>query len=241
MSSSSAVLSLSHPSSSGMLRVPQSCLLDPFTTRRQRSSSSFSSLTLLHAKKKKKSKKFDKDDDDDNEPALGMDAAFEKLDSLSSLDDAPSRKPPKTDTPLSTSTSSSLPLEKEIEVYKNLMGESESKQDVYSNVLADMVTTDKDDAAGDNPNEGTTPSSSSSVLDDPAMQQALADAMQQVSSKNPQASSAALNDEEIMKEIKAIMERGNAKLLASLEEIRQEQVRACMHACVRSYVRSFVL
>lgn len=97
-----------------------------------------------------------------------------------------------------------------------MVDESESKEDVYTNVLSDM-------AEARPQKEESSSSSSSSVLEDPAMQQALADALQEASAKNPTASQA-LNDKEIMKEIEAIMERGNAELLESLEEIRQEQV-----------------
>eukprot|EP00977_Amphora_coffeiformis_P004358 scaffold923_cov171-Amphora_coffeaeformis.AAC.16 len=205
----STALFLSPPPSSQLLAVHP-------PTRHLRyngSNNAADPLVVQYAKKKwDKNDAEESDDEEEDELPMGMEEAFQKLDSLDSLEDAPSSGRP-TDKS-SSSVSSSVPLEKEIEVYKNLVDESESKEDVYSNVLADMTTT-----------VGTTSksSSSSSPLDDPAMQQALADALQEASTKNPTASNA-LNDKEIMKEIEAIMERGNAELLASLEEIRQEQV-----------------
>ena len=152
---------------------------------------------------------------------IGMEEAFRKLDNLDSLGDGTPSSERDNDSNetsieyVSSSSTSSVPFEKEIEVYKTMVDESESKEDVYGNVLADMMTVGT-----------TTPGSSSSPtspLDDPVMQQALADALQEASTKNPTASEA-LNNKEIMKEIEAIMERGNAELMASLEQIRREQV-----------------
>lgn len=184
----------------------------PQVTRRQ-------STVLRFAKQDKKQS--DDGDEDDEEVALGMEQAFEKLESLASLDEDSVSAPPKKRPTTKETSSSSLPLEQEIEVYKNLVGESESKQDVYSDVLADMVTEKSTSSS-----TSAASSTSSNILDDPAMQQALAEAMQEAAAKNPNtASSSPLDDQEIMEEIKVIMERGNAELLASLEEIRQEQVR----------------
>ena len=167
-----------------------------------------------------------KDGDDDEEKEnddlpLGMEEAFAKLDNLQSLDDATASgskpKGPKKKQQDNPVTPSSVSMEKEIEVYKDLMKDSSSTDEIYSDVLSDME---------DLSSTADTKSTSSSLLDDPAMQQALQDAMREVSNKNPDAdTSKALDDQEIMDEIKAIMERGNAKLLASLEEIREEQVR----------------
>jgi hypothetical protein len=100
--------------------------------------------------------------------------------------------------------------------------ELESKEDVYTNVLADMSSGPTSSSSSSSSNSA---SSIDSLLDDPVTQKALASALQEVSNKDPSMASSALNDQEIMKEIKVIMERGNAELLASLEVIREEQVR----------------
>jgi hypothetical protein len=49
--------------------------------------------------------------------------------------------------------------------------------------------------------------------------------LKEVKVNNPSISKSILDDKEIMKEIEVIFERGNEKLMASLEEIRTEQVR----------------
>jgi hypothetical protein len=49
--------------------------------------------------------------------------------------------------------------------------------------------------------------------------------MKEVKLNNPSIAESILDDKEIMKEIEVIFERGNEKLMASLEEIRKEQVR----------------
>ena len=149
------------------------------------------------------------DEEEEDELPLGMEEAFEKLNSLESLDDVPSSKKPAAASS-KESPSSSLPLEQEIEVYKKMVTESESSDDVYGDVMSDMSGSKQNPATAMDP--------------EAAMQQALAEAMQEVSEQNPKAADGALDDKEIMKEIEAIMERGNAELLASLEEIRQEQV-----------------
>jgi hypothetical protein len=59
------------------------------------------------------------------------------------------------------------------------------------------------------------------------MEEALQEALQEVQINNPRVASSILDNEEIMREIETIFDQGNAKLLASLEEIRQEQVTLC--------------
>ena len=68
------------------------------------------------------------------------------------------------------------------------------------------------------------------------MQDALQEALQQVKVNNPRMSDSILDDQEIMREIEGIFEQGNEKLMASLEEIRREQVRGfvCLVFCYRA-------
>lgn len=214
-------------SRSGGRRVARTAafVLDPATRKRASSSSSPSSSFVstrpapswLNPRRIVRASLSARDDDEEDEEDDGMEAAFRRLDNLESLDASSARPSKKSNSKDDEASSSSLPLEKEISVYKDLVGELESKEDVYGNVLADM---------GTSKGSGSKASSSSSLLDDPAMQQALAEALQQVKQKDSSApsSSSVLNDKEIMKEIEEIMERGNAELLASLEDIRREQV-----------------
>jgi hypothetical protein len=179
---------------------------------------------LVALQSKKAGKRSDDDDDTEDDDPLGMEAAFQKLHGLQESLDAAATSSSELASTESTAEStaeapSNLPLEKEVEIYKNLVVELESKEDVYTNVLADMSS---------GPTSSSSSNSASSIdslFDDPVTQKALASALQEVSNKDPSMASSALNDQEIMKEIKVIMERGNAELLASLEVIREEQVR----------------
>lgn len=85
--------------------------------------------------------------------------------------------------------------------------------------------------------EDATPSPSQNIPkseEDPEsfMNQAIQEALEEARSMSPtepssgrKMSDSILDDEEIMKEIEEIFEKGNEKLMASLEEIRKEQVR----------------
>ena len=68
------------------------------------------------------------------------------------------------------------------------------------------------------------------------MNQALQEALQEAKSKTPEelASIDPLDDEDMMEEIRNVFERGNNELLASLEDIRNEQV-CCLHYCFICY------
>lgn len=121
------------------------------------------------------------------------------------------------------------------------LGSTVMKDDVYSQVLTDLLgaTSKRPTPAtpapiaaatttvSDPPSilSGTTSSSSPST--EQFMQVALQEALQQVRVNNPRMNDSILDDKEIMKEIEGIFEQGNEKLMASLEEIRQEQVRGC--------------
>jgi hypothetical protein len=121
------------------------------------------------------------------------------------------------------------PPEKEVQMYKAMVQdlEQQSEDDLYSNVLADMG------GSSGVPKEPASPITSVEVINseptvgetEDFMNQALNEAMKEVKLNNPSIAASILDDKEIMKEIEVIFERGNEKLMASLEEIRQEQVR----------------
>jgi hypothetical protein len=70
------------------------------------------------------------------------------------------------------------------------------------------------------------------------MNQALDEALKEVKVNKPSSVDSILDDKEIMQEIGAIFERGNDKLMESLEEMRREQVRLCALACLLAYLLS---
>jgi hypothetical protein len=68
--------------------------------------------------------------------------------------------------------------------------------------------------------------SNTGATNDELLEDALKEALEEVQLNNPRISeNSILNDQEIMREIEDIFEKGNVKLLESLEEIRREQVR----------------
>ena len=192
-----------------------------------------------------------RDGDDEEEQQAGMAEAFRELDSLKSLDDddnyTPKKKP--SSTPLKSieknvtlETAPKATPEAEVELYKDMYHESE-KEDVelYADMLTDMG--------------GTPPKPKSKqrkikveeeerveLLDslertpqdmEVFMNKALQEALKEAKSKTPDelASIDPLDDEEMMEEIKQVFEKANDELLASLEDIRKEQVRqnSCSH------------
>jgi hypothetical protein len=177
------------------------------------------------------------DGDDEDAIVPGMADAFRQLGDLDSLGDGEEAKP--ASQPIKKPTLSSpdeslpsvepAPPEKEVQMYKAMVQdlEDQSEDDLYSNVLADMGG-----SAGPKEPQAS-PTTSVDVIEsdttlgetDEFMNQALNEAMKEVKLNNPSIAESILDDKEIMKEIEVIFERGNEKLMASLEEIRQEQVR----------------
>jgi hypothetical protein len=154
----------------------------------------------------------------------------------------------------STGTETVSTMEQDFEVYKDMAAELERNEDdaayaellqelggsalqtddVYSQVLNDLGGTSSTSGSGGNaamPTQGQA-SSASTLSTDEFMEQALQEALKEVKVNNPKLSNNILNDKEIMAEIEDIFERGNEKLMASLEEIRQEQVCVVMCAAV---------
>jgi hypothetical protein len=175
-------------------------------------------------------------DDDATDP--GMADAFRKLEDLDSfIDDAEEATHVPASQPNPTFSSPDDPLpsvepatpEKEVQMYKDMVKDLElhNEDDLYSNVLADMGGSAPKESAGPT----TSPINIDVVMSDTTiteteefMNKALKEALAEVKGNNPSAAESILDDKEIMKEIEAIFERGNDKLMESLEVIRQEQV-----------------
>jgi hypothetical protein len=189
--------------------------------------------------------KKDEDEDDEEEEdsnVPGMADAFRQLGDLDSLGDDEDAETnlPAFSKPIEKPTFNSpddqlpsvepAPPEKEVQMYKAMVQdlEQQSEDDLYSNVLADMGG-----SSGAPKDEPASPITSVEVIkSEPTegeteefMNKALNEAMKEVKLNNPSIAASILDDKEIMKEIEVIFERGNEKLMASLEEIRQEQVR----------------
>lgn len=118
--------------------------------------------------------------------------------------------------------------ESEVQMYKSLIQELEqtNEDDLYNNVLKDMgggIPSTRNnrirDSSTQNPFDNT-PSSPDSL-----MEQALNEALRDVQMNTRSSVDSVLNDKEIMREIEEIFQRGNEKLIESLEEMRREQVR----------------
>jgi hypothetical protein len=83
--------------------------------------------------------------------------------------------------------------------------------------------------------------SNTGATNDELLEDALKEALEEVQLNNPRISEISiLNDQEIMREIEDIFEKGNVKLLESLEEIRREQVRMWRFANFCSFCFSFL-
>jgi uncharacterized protein YukE len=170
--------------------------------------------------------------------------AFRQLDKLGSLDESVAPVPSKPagstargfsaqSKAIRTPPTEPVTPEKEAQQYTDMVKEleSNSNDELYSTVLADMGGRKQRSVAGETENtipaQGSIDTATSvppSEADTQAfMDQALAEAMKEVKINNPSMAASILDDKEIMKEIEAIFERGNDKLLQNLEEIRKEQ------------------
>jgi hypothetical protein len=182
-------------------------------------------------------------DGDDSAQDGAMADAFRQLESLdaeSLLGDAVGDQANVSPTPITTSISMgegtlAAPeppsLETEAKVYQDYLQEVEGKsdEDLYGDMLSDM-------GGSSSPSRSKAPTSSSSSSavgssssvnnnNDELWNRALEEAMEDVKLNNPGISDSIMDDAGFRKEIEAIFERGNDKLLESLEEIRREQVR----------------
>lgn len=199
-------------------------------------------LTTCNASDKKKSN--DQEDDSSSDPSMAD--ALRRLESLESLDDFPDRLPPKTSksdgipgSENSPYNPPSVPMEKEVQLYQDMIKELETtdEQELYDAILSEMGAS-RDD---------TWPASTIVDLEDELsgenneafMNQAFQDAMNELERENPSVTRDIFNDKELMREIEAIFERGNEKLMESLEDIRKEQVSTS--SCSKCSVFLFVI
>jgi hypothetical protein len=124
-------------------------------------------------------------------------------------------------------------LETEAKVYQNYLQEVEgrSEEDLYGDMLSDMggsSSPSRAKASASSASSSSAVGSSSSISNsnnDELWNRALEEAMEDVKLNNPGITDSIMDDAGFRKEIEAIFERGNDKLLESLEEIRKEQVR----------------
>jgi len=160
------------------------------------------------------------------------------------------------DTPLPESTAVSPELEiavykdmvgeleqnEDAEAYGEIIQEMGGKSqidDTYSSVISDLGGTPQQQTTKKAEEEFpttlnldgiTSDETSSSVDSTDFMDSALQEALKEVKVNNPKIlgtdAKSVLDNQEIMKEIQDIFEQGNEKLLASLEDIRKEQVSA---------------
>jgi hypothetical protein len=127
------------------------------------------------------------------------------------------------------------------EVLEELGGSSLQTNDTYSQVITElggafvMKQRPKDatipktpDTIGDDVNLISPRQTTSDVTSEQILEDALKEALADVQLNNPRISDTSILDEkEIMREIEAVFDQGNAKLLESLEEVRREQVGLC--------------
>jgi hypothetical protein len=171
-----------------------------------------------------------------------MAKAFKELDALKSLDDdvdVPKKKSSSLK-PIRNVTLEPAPKatpEAEVELYKDMYSESEKEDiELYADMLTDMGGTPPKPKSRKQQTIKVEEEETVELLDslerspedmEIFMNQALQEALKEAKSKTPDelASIDPLDDEEMMEEIKQVFEKANDELLASLEDIRKEQVR----------------
>jgi hypothetical protein len=185
----------------------------------------------------------------------GMAQAFRDLDALSSLgagagNDDPqqiqkmsSSSQPRT-TPLvniidaatTASTTKVATPEEEVKMYAQMVQELEENKedDMYSNVLTEMggkVSSSTNPPSSKRvittTSTSSTTTSSPPPMDEAWMNQALQEALDEAKKTSPTDfdRQSVLNDQELMKEIVQVFDQAHDKLIAGLDEIRNEQVR----------------
>jgi hypothetical protein len=111
------------------------------------------------------------------------------------------------------------------DTYSQIMTElGGTKMKQPTSMSTSVSTSISDDDIVENPL--STRSNTVDVTSEQLLNNALNEALSEVQLNHPKLSeSRILNDKEMMKEIEAIFDQGNAKLFESIEEIRREQVR----------------
>ncbi|GAX25026.1 hypothetical protein FisN_2Lh311 [Fistulifera solaris] len=219
--------------SNGPLRLSSSSLSSGVIKR------TFCTQQRLHTKKKKNEGEDEEEDDSVNSKSgVGMERAFQQLEQLSFLpndddnNNNNNRLDNKNGTKIQASTedlhltSTSTPTpEQEVLLYKNMVQELEqtTEEDLYSNVLQDMGGGSGASLSVSATEQGKTADIPKPTTSADFLNQALSEALQQVQVNTPSAVDSILDDPELMNEIEAIFERGNAKLLEGLEAVRREQ------------------
>lgn len=171
------------------------------------------------------------DKDEEDEPSgVGMERAFQQLERLSFLPNETTNSNINNTTKIQASVQDLPPSqattpEQEVEIYKNMVQELEqtTEEDLYSTVLQDMGGTSSKDNDNEQPTEKQPTEKQQPKTSADLLNQALAEALQQVQVNNPSAVDSILDDPVLLNEIDAIFERGNAKLLEGLEAVRREQ------------------
>lgn len=215
----------------GLVVLHQSCAFSPRSLIRQQAAvssqrqSSFSELLL--AKK-----------GDEDEPQTGMEEAFRQLESLDTLRDQKAESTVKLDeqskAKLKADAAADPSLEEEVKLFKGMLQDSEADEsELYSDVMKDMGGTPKEAPPPKKEEQEIWVQESESIPRSEEdtqkfMDQAIQEALEEAKSMTPDGiskkmSDSILDDEEIMAEIEEIFEKGNEKLLAGLQEIREEQ------------------
>lgn len=194
-------------------------------------------------------------DDDEMRKEAGMAEAFRQLDELQSLDDGDDATNKENegasadssfdkDAAVAAAAEASvskdtlftgaepMPMEQEVKIYSEMVSELEDtdQADLYKDVLSELGGSSGDSSSAEltqeQPPSPSIPPMIESESDTEAfMEQALEEALEEVKVNNPKVTGSILDDKEIMAEIEQIFERGNEKLVESLDEIRREQVR----------------
>jgi hypothetical protein len=193
-----------------------------------------------------------KSDDDGENSGPGMEAAFRELEGLKSLDGDDDSSSGGIPPPMKKEqdeafakaieslnlkdyvevTNPPTTLEKEVKVYQDMVSELEktNENELYSDLLSDMggsgnskISKSIPSLASLIPNlsDGTSAQDTQKFMDK-ALEEALMEAEEKAENIDK---STVLDNKEIMKEIEAIFDNANKKLLDGLEEIRSEQVR----------------
>ncbi len=194
-----------------------------------------------------------KDDESDSDERTGMNDAFKSLDALSSLDfgDIKEEDPKSKTTDLiadkdllkNVKTEPSDDKD-EVKLYTEIVKEMENEGEdgIYDNIMGELkdspssssssaknVLSDADgigSVLGRDENEETLTVTEITQNTDEFMKRALEEAMDEVNSdKDAKLPEGILDDAEMMKEINAIFDRANEKILDSVAEMKAEQVR----------------
>lgn len=190
-----------------------------------------------------------KNDDVEDDEREGMDDAFSALDALEGLGDSPEDFPSSYADSLNSDNNddSSKFMNEELKLYSEMFSElsDKSEDEVYGDILDEMSPSANSNNPEINQQQAEqsveiteTEVSQETLFDqqsqDDFMNRAITEAMEEatrlnnnpdnaIASSDPVVPDNILQDEEMMKEIELIFEKANEKLLASVNDIREEQ------------------